>query len=163
MRSAIGVSFMCHSFLPNEPESMTSVSATGWAIWALQCTACFLWLGKRQNSAVWCSNSYWLYIGTFKESWGWLPSWKLPAWILNCSPKYCWLSDHWRKKGNNQFPVWHWGEILDKEEGLRKVPHSGFGFGLGLFIFKGTWFKGMFWGGHCHSSLNDYISPCWSK
>lgn len=103
VRSATGTSFVCSSFLPNAWEDVSSVSV-GWL--TLQCSASLLWLGRRGNCAGWCSGSCWHYRYIFKESSDWHLSWKLPTWISMKS----WLSNHWRKKGNNQFAIWCWGE-----------------------------------------------------
>lgn len=80
----------------------------------------------------WCSDTCWLF---FKESSGWHLSWKLTTWIsVKCCPEYCWLSNRWREKGNNQFAMRHWGE--DFWQGGTVTKGTAFWVWFGLFVFK---------------------------
>ena len=49
------------------------------------------------------------------------------------SLKWCCLSDHWRKKGNNQFAVWHCGKGSWRDRAVTEGAGSGYGLG---FLFS---------------------------
>lgn len=139
MRNATGASFMCCSFLPNMRESGCSVSVALRTVWLFSTLPLVCGWGRGGpvlGDAVIAAGPY---ICVFKESLDWHLSWKLPTWIsMQCSPKYCWLLSHWRKKGSKQFAVWHWGK--DSWQGQTTVTGPAFWVWVwfGLFVLKGA-------------------------